>query len=286
MSGFSAEWLALREPADSSARSTKVTQFVHSAFESARRSPSPRETVIRALDLGCGTGANVRYLSASLSESLERRGGQNSSPLAVNWRLVDNDPALLAVTRNSLAPLVEIREADLRVLDESWFSDIDLVTASALLDLVSERWLVHLGEVCARRARAVLFALNYDGRIEATPYDGDDEWIRDQVNRHQQTDKGFGPALGPHSGQRCAAELAHNGFDVCVGKSDWDLDQTSGELQRQLIDGWATAATEMAPASARRVRSWQERRLMHLAAGASRLIVGHVDVAGVRRDAR
>lgn len=283
MSGFSSEWLALREPADTSARSKNATQFARAALEGVGGAASAGQPIIRALDLGCGTGANVRYLSKALSETPDRPVDQSGAPRVLHWRLVDNDPVLLTVTRASLGSMVEIREADLQVLDESWFSDIDLVSASALLDLVSESWLIHLIEASARHARAVLFALNYDGRLEATPHDTDDAWIRELVNRHQQTDKGFGPALGPRSGERCAKELARVGFDVCVEASDWDLDSASDELQRQLIDGWGTAAAEIVPASADRVRSWQQRRLRHVAAGESRLIVGHVDVAGVRR---
>ncbi len=283
MSGFSSEWLALREPADASARSAKATRFACEAIDRAHGADSTRERTIRALDLGCGTGSNVRYLRRSLSETSDGSVAQARAPLELTWRLVDDDAALLEVTRASLGPTVEICRADLRILDERWFVDVDLVTASALLDLVSEPWLVHLVDMCSRRAAAVLFALNYDGRIQATPRDPDDDWVRDLVNRHQQSNKGFGPALGPRSGPRCADALAGAGFDVCVEQSDWDLDPSNVELQRQLIDGWASAAAEIAPDSAHRVRSWQERRLLRVVAGESQLIVGHLDVAGLRR---
>ena len=77
------------------------------------------------------------------------------------------------------------------------FTGRDLVTASALLDLVSEYWLGALAAMCREKQSVVLFALSYDGRITCSPTEPADEAIRSLVNRHQRTDKGFGPALGP-----------------------------------------------------------------------------------------
>ena len=58
----------------------------------------------------------------------------------------------------------------------------------------------------------MLFALNYDGRIKCAPGDPDDAAIVALVNRHQRTDKGFGPALGPDApglAERCFATLGY-----------------------------------------------------------------------------
>lgn len=281
MSGFSPEWLALREPADRSARSTVANAFVGDSLARDRvQRVIASERFMHALDLGCGTGANVRYLNRALWAASNGSRDLGAPAPSIGWRVVDNDAALLAVTRDLLGPSADIRQADMRGLDESWFHGIELVTASALLDLVSEHWLRQLIQLCARHAVAVLFALNYDGRIEAAPGEPDDEWVRDLVNQHQQTDKGFGAALGPRSGDQCAEELQRNGFDVCVARSDWELDDSSRELQRLLVQGWAAAAAEMAPLSEDRVRVWEQRRQLHIAAGTSRLRVGHVDVAG------
>ena len=58
MSGFTGEWLALREPADIAARSQELTSFVRDALESRAR--------LEIVDLGSGTGSNVRYLAPRL----------------------------------------------------------------------------------------------------------------------------------------------------------------------------------------------------------------------------
>ncbi len=260
MSGFSAEWLALREPADAAARAPRVTQAIAEAMTA--RHP------LRVADLGCGTGSNMRYLASRL-------------PQPQAWRLVDHDAALLATARTLVPQAVDTRVADLRELESSVVDACDLVTASALLDLVSDAWVRRFASLCRDAGAAVLVVLNYDGRTECTPPDADDDVVRELVNAHQRTDKGFGPALGPDSGLRTARALADAGYRVVVEKSDWVVGPDQAGLQRQLIAGWADAAVELAPAEAERIRAWQLRRLAHVDAGISTVRVGHDDVAGV-----
>jgi len=58
MSGFSADWLSLREPYDLRARSTKVLDAVAAAL-----APLPTLTIV---DLACGTGSTLRALAPHL----------------------------------------------------------------------------------------------------------------------------------------------------------------------------------------------------------------------------
>jgi hypothetical protein len=193
--------------------------------------------------------------------------------------LVDHDAALLACVARD--PHVETRCLDLSTLDNRGiFTGRALVTASALLDLVSEAWVRTLAVRCAEAAAAVLFALSYDGRVVCTPQDPEDEAILWLVNRHQQTDKGFGPALGPRATEVTARCFEALGYRVQRARSDWRLALESRDLQGQLIDGWAQAATEMAPAREAMIHAWRDRRLAHVADGQSEIVVGHEDLAG------
>jgi len=263
MSGFSAEWLALREPADTAARSRALVAFVVSGPE--RAVPHWHG---RLIDLGGGTGANIRYLASRL-------------PSPQDWLLVDNDSALLARAPAGVAT----RCADLNAVvdDGELFRGAVLVTASALLDLVSEAWLAKLIARCRAADAAVLFALNYDGRIVCTPPEPEDDEVRQLVNRHQNTDKGFGPALGPDAAARAAALLSAAGYKVKQEQSDWTLEPDTRELQRELVAGWAVAASGIAPEGRAAISGWRSRRLAHVDAGRSRVVVGHVDLAGICR---
>jgi hypothetical protein len=258
MSEFSADWLALREPFDAASRSLRLARAVADTL--------PRYRTVDILDLGAGTGANVRYLAGKL-------------PLPQRWLLVDRDERLL-----SLAPKAwpsRCLDLQLAVLDPALFAGRALVTASALLDLVSHQWLEALVARCVEAGAAVLFTLTYDGRIDYAPAEPEDDWIRDLVNHHQQTDKGLGRAAGPNAAMKARELLTGAGYHIEREASDWVLTTPESQtLQRQLIDGWAAAATAIASEEAAVIADWRERRLAHVETGASQLIVGHKDLAG------
>ena len=265
MGDFTAAWLRLREPVDHAARSAVLTREVLGAIPAGE---------LRVLDLACGTGSNLRYIGAEV---------QNARP-DPDWLLVDHDAALLALVQ--AVPNVRTVEHDLRSLDDYLFEGRSLVTASALLDLVSESWLRALASQCRAFGAAALFALTYDGRISFEPAEPDDALVRDLVNRHQQTDKGFGPALGPAAVATAAHLYRGAGFMVRTAPSDWVLSRTSApdELQNQLIDGWAAAAASVARDKATSIDRWRRKRLDHVATGRSLLTVGHQDLAAVPSD--
>lgn len=259
MSGFSAAWLAVREPADAAARSASLVSFV---------GRGPQRTALRGLDLGGGTGANIRYLSPKLA------GPQL-------WTIVDHDAALLeAAPAHATRRHLDLNAA---VDDGQLFEGCSLVTASALLDLVSERWLAKLVERCRAAGADVLFALTYDGRLVCSPEEPEDEEVRRLVNAHQKRDKGFGPALGPDATERAMELLSAAGYETKQEQSDWNLTAGTETVQRELVSGWADAASDIAPERKTALAGWRSRRLAHIDQGRSRIVVGHVDVAGICR---
>ena len=268
MESFSADWLALREPADHAARSVGPTAALSSAL-AARLEGRP---ATRAVDLAAGTGSNVRHLMPRV-------------PHIQHWTLVDHDPALLAQAWRLLLPIgaaagrsFDVRQGDLAALDTVSFDDCALVTASALLDLVSEPWIRALARRCCAANSDALFALTYDGRIACDPVDRDDARVRGLVNQHQHGEKGFGPALGPDATRVAEACFRAEGYDVHVAASDWVLAPDQHELQRALIEGWAGAARELSPSDAAIIDGWRARRLAHIDVGRSTLRVGHQDL--------
>lgn len=267
METFDAGWLARREPWDHVARSAALTEVLAGRLRDA-------STPLSILDLGSGTGSNLRYLWPRL-------------PRPQHWLLTDHDASLLARAPVGLAApdvVVETRAVDLLAVDlDALVAGRSLVTASALLDLVSESWLARLVEACVRHRAAVLFALTYDGLISAMPADPDDELVQDLVNRHQRLDKGFGPALGATAADRVEALLGAQGWAIRRASTPWRLPPTAGAIQHDLIEGWAAAAAAIEPGCAASIRAWRDRRLAIVRAGASSLVVGHDDGIGYRR---
>ncbi len=100
------------------------------------------------------------------------------------------------------------------------------------------------------------------------------------VNEHQRFDKGFDAAAGPDATRLARARASSAlGYEVHTESADWVLDADTAELQRQLVEGWATAASDVAPADANRIHARHARRLEHIESGRSRIRVGHQDPA-------
>jgi hypothetical protein len=158
-----------------------------------------------------------------------------------------------------------------------------LVTASALLDLVSASWLDALLTRCRAGGCALLFVLSYDGRCTLSPAHAEDARVVELVNRHQRTDKGFGPALGPTAAEQAAMRCRALGWRVETAPSDWVLGAEAPDLQHALLAGWRDAASAMAASpgaasSASRLDAWLQTRRGWVTAGRSRLRVGHLDL--------
>lgn len=259
MSESLSDWLSRREAADSAARSMPLLQALVAAL--------PARRPLRVVDLGTGTGSNVRYLSARL-------------PRPQEWLVADRDASLLAELERRVDVSLTTRTTNLGTLTDDLFQDRDLVTASALLDLVSEAWLQSLAQRCRRVGAAALFALTYNGESTCTPSEPEDDFVRTQLNQHQrQNDRGFGRAAGPEATAAAERAFAAAGYTVRRARSDWILGPPDAALQRPLIEGWADAAREMAPDRAAKIDDWLRRRLRHVDAGRSHVVVGHEDLA-------
>jgi SAM-dependent methyltransferase len=261
VSGFSAQWLALREPYDRKARNPSVLDAVADAFVDL---PS-----IAVVDLACGTGSTLRAIGAHL-------------PPRQSWRLVDNDLSLLARASDQGRPpqlTVTGKPVDLaRDLELALEAPLDLVTTSALLDLVSPEWLDRLIVEAAARRLPVYAALSYDGRVDTEPNAFFDADIIGGFNRHQRTDKGFGVALGPTAAARAVERFEHFGYTVVQGPSDWVFEPDDREIQEKLFAGWAELGLETTTMSEEEVARWLGQRRSYLGQGRSRLRVGHVDI--------
>lgn len=256
---FSADWLALREPADHRSRPYGLLPPLRAAWHARGWS--------RILDLGSGTGSNLRYLAPRLI------GAQD-------WILLDHDPELLARTRvPDPCPPVRRVVGGLAAEGLARVAETDLVTASALLDLVSEGWLGELVDRCSASECGALLALCYDGTQEwSGPADPDDARIQGAVNAHQRRDKGLGPALGPAAPRVAEAFFRDIGYHVWALPSGWLLGPEDLDLARALLEGWCQAAREEVPPEAPRFEEWRERRLRDLEEGNTLVTVGHVDL--------
>lgn len=264
---FDAAWLALRQRADHDARSRTLINALR--LEGRRRGWS------RLLDLGAGTGSNLRYVSGRI-------------PWAKEWVLVDHDDDLLSMVH---APSHNVRvrtiTGDLAVEGLAQVERTDVVTASALLDLVSESWLTTLRDRCAGSGKAAYFALSYDGTVSWHPSLSEemDALVVDTVNEHQRRDKGTGGALGPAATEVARRLFEEAGYRVTVAPSPWRLQTPrDGALMEALVAGWVAAAAEDRPDEADSIRAWGEAAVRRIREGHVGVDVGHYDLLALPPD--
>ncbi|MFP4263385.1 MAG: glycosyl transferase family 1, partial [Halomonas sp.] len=153
---FAADWLACREALDARSRSHRLTGL---AADWLAARAGPHGGPVGIVDLGSGSGSNLRFLAPRL-------------PGPQRWRLVDHDPALLGLARRQAATLrdpdggrlaLATHCRDLAPVDDDLLAGAELVVASALFDLVTRDWAEALVAASAARRQALLFTLSVDG---------------------------------------------------------------------------------------------------------------------------
>jgi SAM-dependent methyltransferase len=274
MSGFSPDWLALRETADRRARSPAIDGAVAAALAHLVEP--------RICDLGAGTGASLRALAPLLGPRQ-------------HWVLMDHDPALAAAARARLSAQADAARDEGADLVLDWggralrvsFAAADLaadpaaplafapdfVTASAFFDLASADWCRAFAAAMADAGVMVHAALTCDGADEWLPPHPADLAVHAAFKAHQARDKGFGRAAGPEAAAILAGALTASGRAVMVDESPWRLGPDDRALIGALADGTAGAAREQGGVDPDALASWQAARRQ-----AASCRIGHLDL--------
>ncbi|MES4902032.1 MULTISPECIES: class I SAM-dependent methyltransferase [unclassified Streptomyces] len=261
---YQPEWLELREGADAAARAVELLDPLRGWLAEAGR---PEGLVIH--DLGCGTGSMGRWLAPRL-------------PGPQHWVLYDRDPALLgraaarppAETADGGGVTVLTRRGALGELSAADLAGASLVTASALLDVLSRDEVDALVAACAGAGCPALLALSVVGRVDLSPADPLDGEIAEAFNAHQRR----GGLLGPDAVMVASEAFVMRGATVRAHSSPWRLGADEPALTAQWLRGWVGAACEQRPVLAPRAEAYLRRRLAACAAGELRVVVHHSDL--------
>jgi hypothetical protein len=252
----SSRWLDLREGPDAAARSRELI---------ARVRGGPH--VIH--DLACGSGSMGRWLAPLL-------------PGPQRWVLHDRDADLLAVAAADVPDgadvTVETRLSDITQLDAGDLAGATLITASALLDLLSRDELAALVGVCAEIGCPVLFTLSVTGRVDLVPADPLDVRVAAAFNAHQRRLTSRGRLVGPDAVDVAADEFRRLGREVVVRTSPWRLGAGESDLIVEWLDGWIGAACEQEPELVAEADRYRRRRVGEADAGRLAVTVDHADL--------
>ncbi|MFF7375323.1 class I SAM-dependent methyltransferase [Streptomyces massasporeus] len=266
---YAPEWLELREPADAAARAHDLLDPLR-----IRLANMPGKSGVVIHDLGCGTGSMGRWLAPRLD------GPQH-------WILHDRDPYLLhfaAVSSPRSAAdgsrvTVETRRGDVARLTPDALHGASLVTASALLDVLTREEIDALAAACTGAGCPALLTLSVAGRVELTPSHPLDAELTQAFNDHQRR----GGLLGPDAVTAAAEAFSEHGATVRLHPSPWRLGPEQAALTEQWLRGWVGAAVEERPELRAEADVYLTNRLAALAAGELRVTVHHVDLLALSR---
>ena len=258
----SSQWLALREPADAAARAGDLVEHLGR--------PASGRWIVH--DLGGGTGAMGRWLAPRL-------------PGSQHWVVHDRDQALLDVAAaeppgpaiDGAAITVETQASDITRLQSGELAGASVITASALLDMLTRDELRRIVAVCVRAGCPVLLTLTVVGRVSLAPAQPLDHRVGLAFNAHQRRVTKRGRLLGPDATEFAVAEFRRVGAEVLVRESPWRLGASQAELAAEWFAGWVGAAREQVELPAQ-IDGYERERLAQAAAGRLVVTVGHADV--------
>lgn len=219
------DWLDLRERADGRARSAELARLLADELAAA---PRP----LRILDVGCGSGATTRWLAPLL-------------PGPQEWMLLDRDPALLALAPGRTAAARDrdgapvertTRRAEISALTARDLAAASVVTASALVDLLTAAEIDDLAAACAAARVPALITLTVTGRVEIDPPDAVDDDIAVAFDAHQRRTVAGRLLLGPDAATATEDAFRSNGMTVRTAETPWRL----GAADRALTARWLT----------------------------------------------
>ena len=261
----SKHWLALREPADAAARSRELVEQL------AGRPRAGGRWLIH--DLGGGAGAMGRWLAPLL-------------PGSQHWIVHDRDAALLALAAadgpgpaaDGAAVTVETKQSDITRLQPRELADATLITASALLDMLTEDELGRIVGACAAAGCPILLAMSVVGRVGLNPSDPLDDRVAAEFNAHQRRLTGRGRLLGPDAVAAAVERFRQLGTEVLVRSSPWRLGATQADLAEVWLTGWIGAACEQQPELTAAAEAYVRRRMEQATAGQLEVTVDHADL--------
>lgn len=270
ISTATAGWLALRAPADDDARSADL------AHELARLlAPGSEAAPLVLHDLGAGTGSMTRWLAPRL-------------PGPQRWVLRDGDADIVehldlrtVVDAAGRAVVTDVVVEHLASLPLDAFAGAAAVTASALLDVVTEAEAAHVVAACVAAGTPALFSLSVTGSVRLRPAQRPDDLARaieSAFNDHQRRDASGRRMLGPDAVAMVGARFARAGWHVRTAATPWRLARGDTALIGEWLDGWIGAAVEQRPELAHPAAEYRRRRLAQLADGRLHVTVSHEDL--------
>jgi hypothetical protein len=206
-----------------------------------------------------------------------------------HWVLHDRDRDLLEVAAipgpaaDGAAVTTEPRRSDITRLGPSDLAGATLITASALLDMLTADELAGVVNLCAGTGCPVLLTLSVSGRVDLTPAEPLDRRVGAAFDAHQRRTTERGRLLGPDAVAVAVEKFGRLGAEVVASPSPWRLGPVHADLAVEWFTGWAGAACAQEPGLADEAEGYRARRLDQATAGQLAVTVAHTDLLALPR---
>lgn len=286
---FATDWLEERNRFDEAARNPTV--------EAAFLRYAEQQQPLNLIDIGAGNGAVFTYLAPKL-------------PPEQNWTLVELNPKLLKnarqrlllwangnhytiekdeadyllFTRQERRLSIQLRQVSFLKLEEHFpLEAYHAVTASAVIDLLSQEMLEALLRLLHRHQLAFYATLNYQS-MEYLPAGPQDTAMIEAYEQHMRRQQDFGRALGPTC-TTALHQLAKSiyGHSPVDGPSPWAIRPTDIAMHRHLLSFMETSIAIANPKLD--TAGWVARKQELLESNQLHLTVNHTDLLISPRDA-
>lgn len=260
----SSDWLELREAEDARARSTELAQTAGALLPGGQ---------ITVHDLGSGTGSMMRWLAPLL-------------PGPQTWVLHDWNAGLTARAiaggpphdRDGAPVTIRSRVGELELLDAGDLAGASLVTASALLDVLTAQEAHAIVDACLAVGAPALLSLSVTGDVDLTPWNARDILFARAFNAHQRREVDGRRLLGRYGAPIVHGLFGRAGWNVRKALTTWRLNADEPELLGEWFDGWVDAAVEQAPELTDQAVGYRASRRAQQRSGALSAVVYHLDV--------
>ena len=249
----SSGWLALREPADAAARAPELVEQLRRASSGDRPPGDPRPRLRHRVDGPLARAAAARAAALGPARPGRRPAGRRR-----------RRPARPRLPTGPRSPSRRGGPTSPGCSPDD-LAGATLITASALLDLLTGDELAGAGRPSAPAPVPVLLTLSVVGRVELHPADPLDARVAAAFDAHQRRTTRRGRLLGPDAVAAAVEASAGCGAEVLVRPSPWRLGAPEADLAAEWFTGWVGAACEQQAelaAESRRLRDadvWRRR---------------------------
>jgi hypothetical protein len=265
----SSEWLELREAEDGRARSPELAAAAATMLRATLYGAKP----VVVHDLGSGTGSMMRWLAPRL-------------PGPQTWVLHDWNADLIERAVDGARPVdadnrpVEVgsRIGDLAYLSAADLDGAALVTASALLDVLTEQETEAIVRACVATGTPALLTLSVTGHAELDPPDASDARFERAFNAHQVRVASRRQLLGRFGVTTARQLFEGSGWHVRTTDTVWRLGDHEPQLLGEWFDGWVDAAAEHDAELAGESIRYRELRKAQLQRGELSAVIHHADL--------